>query len=124
MAAKDRADGAYCPALQHAVELVGRRWTGVIINTLLHCGSGRFVDIRASVPGLSDRLLAERLEELVAEGFVVRAETDAHPTYTLTAKGEALRPAFRELTQWSADWYADGTALARPGRIQRCGPSA
>ncbi|MGL4175891.1 MAG: winged helix-turn-helix transcriptional regulator [Dermatophilaceae bacterium] len=115
------AGGAYCPALHHAVELVGRRWTGAILNVLLHSGSARFVDIRAGIPGLSDRLLTERLDELVAEGFVAHGDADGHPVYTLTAKGEALRPAFRELTRWSSVW-CDDVVLARPGRIRRCDP--
>jgi DNA-binding HxlR family transcriptional regulator len=124
VAVEQPSDGAYCPALQHAVELVGRRWTGTIINALLHCGSGRFGDIRASVPGLSDRLLAQRLDELAAEGFVTRCDIDGHRMYVLTDKGEALRPAFGELRRWSSAWYGDDPALSRPGRIRRCDPPA
>ncbi len=115
---------AYCPAMQHAVELIGRRWTGTILNVLLVSGAERFADIRDSVPGLSDRLLAQRLDELVAEGFVDRGCDCGHPTYRLTDKGEALRPMFSELAGWSAAWCADDAELARPGRIRRCPPGA
>jgi DNA-binding HxlR family transcriptional regulator len=119
-----RPQVAYCPALQHAVELIGRRWTGVILNVMLESGAERFGDIRSHIPGLSDRLLAQRLDELVAEEFVTRHVDAPHPAYRLTDKAEALRPAFRELAQWSSRWCDDATDLSRPGRIRRCPPEA
>ena len=61
---------AFCPYFHEAVELIGKRWTGVILRELMH-GSVRFSDLRAAVPGLSDRLLSERLKELEAAGVQV-----------------------------------------------------
>ena len=58
-AALDADHGSgYCAVFHRAIELIGRRWNGVIIRTLL-AGGQRFSDVRAGVPGLSDRLLAE-----------------------------------------------------------------
>src|SRR5690606_22574432 len=81
---------AFCPVYHHAVELVGRRWTGAILRALL-AGETRFSAIGAAVPGLSDRLLSQRLKELEAEGVVERHVSPGPPErieYHLTSKGE------------------------------------
>ena len=56
----------FCPLYHRAIEIIGRRWTGAIIRALL-AGDTRFTQIRSTIPGLSDRLLSERLKELEAE---------------------------------------------------------
>src|ERR671916_2851223 len=84
-----------CALYHHAVELIGKRWTGAILSVLLE-GPLRFSEIRGLVPDLSDRLLSERLKELEYEGIVDRHVIDGHPIgveYRLTPKGEALEPA-------------------------------
>ena len=58
--------GAVCPLYHQAVELLGRRWTGAIVAALAG-GAIRFGEIAAAVPGLSDRMLSERLKELVSK---------------------------------------------------------
>lgn len=109
----DNEDGSFCPYFHHAVELVGRRWTGAILRVLLH-GHHRFSEIRDAVPGLSDRLLSERLKELEAEGVVRREvfpETPVRIEYHLTSKGEALEEVVRSMSQWADRWVkADATA--------------
>ena len=55
----------FCPLYHRAIEIIGRRWTGAIVRALL-AGNTRFSQICATVPGLSDRLLSERLKELEA----------------------------------------------------------
>jgi DNA-binding HxlR family transcriptional regulator len=96
-----------CCGLYHrAVELIGKRWSGAILNVLLD-GPLRFSEIRALVPEISDRLLSERLKELEAEGLVERQVLDEQPVgveYRLTPKGEALEPAVAALKQWARDW--------------------
>jgi DNA-binding HxlR family transcriptional regulator len=91
-----------CCSLYHrAVELIGKRWTGAILLVLMD-GPLRFSAITQLVPGLSDRLLAERLKELEAEGIVERHEGGpARVEYGLTAKGRALEPAVRALKDWA-----------------------
>lgn len=97
--------GGYCPVFHRAVELIGRRWNGPIIRELLD-GAERFSEIRSGVPGLTDRLLAQRLRELECEGVVERKEATAPavPRYTLTAKGRSLGPVIDSIAQWAVAW--------------------
>ena len=102
-ATKDRP--ACCSLYHHAIELVGKRWTGAILLVLLD-GPLHFSGIRQLVPELSDRLLSERLKELEAEGVVERKVLDGAPVrveYSLTAKGRALEPALRALKDWARE---------------------
>lgn len=101
---------SFCPYFHHAIELVGRRWSGAILRSLLQ-GNQRFTDIRTSIPGLSDRLLSERLKELESEGLVTRqvyAETPVRIEYELTDKGRDLEGAIGALTDWADRWLAQG----------------
>jgi len=100
----------FCPAFHQAVELIGRRWTGAILRSMLS-GSTRFSDIIATVPGLSDRLLSERLKELEVEGIVQRQvipETPVRVEYHLTAKGEALMDVIQAVSTWAERWSGSG----------------
>lgn len=95
-----------CPRYHKAVELIGRRWTGAILSALLK-GANRFTDIIHAVPGLSDRLLSERLKELEAEGIVTRIvhpETPVRIEYQLTEKGLQLNAVTDALTEWAERW--------------------
>lgn len=106
-------DTAFCPDFHHAVELVGRRWTGVILRALLH-GATRFVQIRECIPELTDKMLASRLKELEAEGLVTRTvlpETPVRIEYALTEKGRDLQRAMQALDDWADRWAA---TAARP----------
>src|ERR1700753_2195593 len=67
-----------CSRLHHAVELIGRRWSGAIISVMLG-GPQCFNEMLAAVPGLSDRLLTERLRELESEGIVRRTVLPGPP---------------------------------------------
>jgi DNA-binding HxlR family transcriptional regulator len=99
-------DSAFCPKFHRAVELIGRRWTGAIIRAM-RSGKTRFCDIGAAVPGLSDRLLSERLKELEGEGIVVRTvipDTPVRIDYHLTAKGDDLQAVFDEIGGWAYRW--------------------
>src|SRR6187551_1650691 len=92
-----------CTHYHHAVELVGKRWTGAILFVLMD-GPARFSEVKHLVPDLSDRLLSERMKELEAEGIVSRHVIDETPVrveYALTVKGEALEPAVRALKLWA-----------------------
>jgi DNA-binding HxlR family transcriptional regulator len=106
---------AYCPKYEHAIELLGKRWTGLVLRALMS-GHTRFNAICNYVPGLSDRLLSERLKELEAEGIVQRtvfAETPVRVEYTLTPKGEELRPVVDALQTWADAWVADANDIGR-----------
>lgn len=95
-----------CPKFHCAIELVGRRWTGAILSAMLK-GASRFTDIIHAVPGLSDRLLSERLKELEANGIVVREvhpETPVRIEYHLTKKGMDLNDVIASLSEWADAW--------------------
>jgi DNA-binding HxlR family transcriptional regulator len=97
---------AFCPTFHRAIELIGRRWTGVILRAMLS-GEARFSDIASVVPGLSDRLLSERLKELEAEGIVTRtvvASTPVRVDYALTEKGQALNEVIIAISSWAEHW--------------------
>ncbi|MFN8590872.1 MAG: helix-turn-helix domain-containing protein [Thermomicrobiales bacterium] len=102
---------AFCPAYRNAIELIGRRWTGAILRAMLS-GEARFSDIVATVPGLSDRLLSERLKELEGEGIVSRLVVPTTPVrieYALTEKGQALHEVIASVSAWAERWAAPGT---------------
>jgi DNA-binding HxlR family transcriptional regulator len=93
----------FCPRFHQAIELIGKRWTGAIVRVLI-CEPHRFNEILAAVPGLSDRLLAERLRELEVENIVERHVDPGPPVrvgYELTASGKELESALRALAEWA-----------------------
>jgi DNA-binding HxlR family transcriptional regulator len=97
-----------CPQFHEAIELIGKRWTGAIVCALTERPM-RFGELGKAVPGLSDRLLSQRLRELEDEGLVereVEAGTPVRVTYSLTATGEDLGPAIAELKSWAKRWKA------------------
>src|ERR1700722_14337375 len=89
-----------CPYFHQAVELIGRRWTGAILEILMQGGSLRFSTIAAAVPDLSDRMLSDRLKELESNSLVERTVYPGPPVrvqYALTHAGLQLAPALEEL---------------------------
>ncbi len=91
----------FCP-LACAAEIVGERWTLLVLRELL-LGPQRFSDLTRRLPGLSPSILAERLERLEERRIVGRQST-APPTpaalYALTPLGRAFEPALVELARW------------------------
>ncbi|SEN38598.1 winged helix-turn-helix transcriptional regulator [Lihuaxuella thermophila] len=99
-------DSKLCPKFETAFELLGKRWTGLIIRVLLD-GPRRFKDISGQIPGMSDRMLSERFKELEEAGIVNRRvypETPVRIEYELTEKGKALQPALDQLQRWADEW--------------------
>ena len=97
---------SFCPVFHAAIELIGRRWTGAILKAM-YSGQYRFSDITHSVPGLSDRLLSERLKQLEKEGIVERtvySETPVRIEYRLTEKGRDLGGVLDAISDWAAKW--------------------
>ena len=98
--------GPVCARYHHAVELIGRRWSGAILSVLLR-GPRGFNEMLAAVPGLSDRLLTERLRELESEGLLRRTVQPGPPirvTYELTESGAGLEPVIVDLSRWAERW--------------------
>jgi len=105
---KDAGDGEskVCSRFHHAVELIGRRWSGAVISVMMRGPQG-FNELMASVPGLSDRLLTERLRELESEGLVRRTVISGPPvrvSYELTEAGKSLKPVIDGLGRWAERW--------------------
>ncbi|WP_042198420.1 winged helix-turn-helix transcriptional regulator [Paenibacillus camerounensis] len=106
-----------CPKLQKSMDIIGRRWTGLIIYQLLQ-GPQRFSTIESALP-VSGRLLSERLKELEQEGIVLREvfpETPVRIQYSLTDKGRGLESVMRDLEKWSDAWIdpAECSSQAAP----------
>ena len=107
---------ALCARFHAAVELVGRRWTGAVIQLLLP-GRLRYAELRGAIPDISDRMLSERLRELEGEGIVARIvvpETPVRVEYELTEKGRALERALAEIARWAERWGASESSRS-PG---------
>jgi DNA-binding HxlR family transcriptional regulator len=93
----------YCP-MAHALDLVGDRWTLLVIRDLMH-GPKRYTDLVDRLPGIGTNILAARLRDLEAHGILVRRTLPppaASKVYELTDYGRELRPALRELALWGA----------------------
>ncbi|MGW3625439.1 winged helix-turn-helix transcriptional regulator [Streptomyces sp. NPDC000880] len=95
-----------CVRFHTAIELIGTRWTGAILRALF-TGQYRFTQIRAAVPGMSDKMLAQRLRTLEFEGLIVRQVIPASPVqveYRLTEMGLDLAPVLEAVIGWSHKW--------------------
>jgi DNA-binding HxlR family transcriptional regulator len=113
-----------CPRFHRAIELIGGRWTGPIVQILL-AGPARFATLRDSIPHISDRMLSERLHALEAEGIVTRTVVPESPIrveYALSHKGRDLQAALEAVGRWAEKWIPlTDAAPARPapGRKRR-----
>ena len=95
-----------CSRFHRAIELIGSRWTGAILQTLLQ-GKTRYALIKAAIPDITDRMLSERLRSLENEELVSRhvvPETPVRVEYELTRKGRELQSALREIGDWANRW--------------------
>ncbi len=99
---------AFCPVYQRAIELIGQRWNGAILRALLS-GATRYSEVEAAIPGLSHRMLSDRLRHLEAEGIVRREvfpETPVRVEYRLTEKGRDLAAVLGAVSAWASRWAA------------------
>jgi DNA-binding HxlR family transcriptional regulator len=97
-----RSYGHYC-SIARALDVVGDRWTLLIVRELLLQGPCRFTDLRNGLPGVAPNLLSTRLKELEAAGLITRQDAPppiATALYTLTETGQALAPALKALGLW------------------------
>jgi DNA-binding HxlR family transcriptional regulator len=97
-------------ALARALDVVGDRWTLLIVRELLIRGACRYTDLRAGLPGIATNLLAARLRELEESGLIVREEAPppiATTLLRLTPRGRALERPILELGRWGAPLLAE-----------------
>jgi DNA-binding HxlR family transcriptional regulator len=85
--------------------LLGKRWSGLILGVLVTAGVAHFAEIKRAIPGISERILSDRLAELTTAGLVTREVIEGPPLgvrYRVTASGEALKPALIALGEWAS----------------------
>ncbi|MFD2615172.1 winged helix-turn-helix transcriptional regulator [Paenibacillus gansuensis] len=95
-----------CPRYECAIDLLGKKWTGLIIRVMLG-GPRRFKDIKEQIPDMSDKILTERMKELETLGVVQRkvyAETPVRIEYSLTEKGQDLEEVIESIQNWGERW--------------------
>ncbi|NEB04137.1 helix-turn-helix domain-containing protein [Streptomyces sp. SID13726] len=123
----NRADGSYerrevgeSPRVDamttRVFDLLGKRWNGLLITVLL-AGPAHFSELHRAVPGISGRILSDRLTHLAAEGLVVREVREGPPLrvqYRLTETGVAIRPALKELRDWALAHLGEPAESATP----------
>src|SRR5689334_519503 len=92
--------------LASALDVVGERWTLLIVRNLL-LGPLRYSELLHGLPGITTNLLAKRLREMESHGLIERARssaTDSASAYRLTELGAALEPALHALGSWGWNW--------------------
>lgn len=90
-----------CPVLSVAFTVLGKRWNAVILDVLGQ-RPARFGEVHRAVPGLSDRVLGERLRELVDVGVIEHVVEDDQPArYRLTETGRRLMPGLESIRSWA-----------------------
>src|SRR5271155_4436505 len=97
-----RSYGQYC-SVAKALDVIGDRWTLLIVREVLAGGPSRYTDLRNGLPGIATNLLAERLRELEHAGIIVREDAPppvATALFSLTARGEQLKTVIDELGRW------------------------
>jgi DNA-binding HxlR family transcriptional regulator len=107
-----RTYGQYC-SLAKALDLLGDRWTLLIVRELYLRGPCRYTDLRGGLPGIATNLLADRLRALEAAGVVAREEAAppiATSLFSLTPRGEELKEPLLALGRWGVPLMAEGPA--------------
>ena len=106
--------GQLC-SIARALDVVGDRWTLLIVRELLIGGALRFGELQRGLPGIATNLLTQRLRDLEANGVITRepaSDTPGASTYQLTDRGRALDGVLRELLRWGAPTVPDAPSDA------------
>lgn len=93
-----------CPVAR-TLDLIGERWTILLLRDLLLQGPRRFQDFQASLPGVAPNVLSARLKSLEEDGLVRRELYSDRPPrlqYVLTDKGRSLGPVVKAMRDWGA----------------------
>lgn len=109
----EEAQPLHCDeALTSVFSLLGKRWSGMILGSLLE-RPARFAELAAAIPGITEAMLSARLSELQSVGLVSREVQPGPPiasVYRLTSEGEALGPALGALAEWAHKHMLKGGA--------------
>ncbi len=92
----------HCPVAR-TLDVIGERWTILLLRDLLLEGPRRFQDFQESLPGVAPNTLSARLKDLEKHGLVARRIYSEHPPrleYRLTDRGKSLGPVLKALRDW------------------------
>lgn len=98
-----------CPVAR-ALDIIGERWTILIMRDMFLFGPRRFQDLQESLSGIAPNTLSARIKTLEASGIIERKLYSEHPPraeYSLTEKGRALGPALRALKDWGEKYTSE-----------------
>lgn len=101
-------------SIARTLDIIGDRWTILILRDLFLHPTRRFQDFEASLPGLTPAILSARIKELTAHGILTSRLYSHHPPrpeYLLTPKGRALNPILVAIKAWGQQ-YAPAPAAA------------
>lgn len=118
MAEPQQTDAGACPrgdaALARAFDLLGQRWTGVVLGNLSSAPAG-FRELARAIDGISDSMLSTRLTALTRAGLITRTVDEGPPlavTYALTDAGAALIPALLQISRWAEAYLPEPASTA------------
>jgi DNA-binding HxlR family transcriptional regulator len=107
-----RSYGQFC-SIARALDVVGDRWTLLIVRELLLQASCRFTDLKNGLPGIASNLLSSRLRELEESGLISREDAPppiATTIYKLTDNGRALEPVLKAVGLWGLQYMKEERA--------------
>lgn len=106
MSYEERCNSEGCP-VEATLNIIGGRWKGIALFHLLTDGTMRFNELKRKCTGVTQRMLTKQLRELEAAGIIFRkvyAEVPPKVEYSLTDKGESLRPILLALKEWGIEY--------------------
>jgi DNA-binding HxlR family transcriptional regulator len=107
---KNDVSPTVCESVEAAFNLLGRKWAGLVVHVLAQ-RSLHFSELEDAIPGVSARVLTERIRDLEEAGVVTRTVSAGPPVrvfYALSDKGRALVPVMAGIEKWARDWEGRG----------------
>ncbi|MDC7220571.1 MAG: helix-turn-helix domain-containing protein [Spirochaetales bacterium] len=95
-----------CP-VEATLNVIGGKWKGIILYHLMTDGTLRFNELKRRVGEVTQRMLTKQLRELEEDGLINRkvyAQVPPKVEYSMTAKGETLRPILLALKEWGVEF--------------------
>lgn len=98
-----------CP-VELTLKLIGSKWKLLILRNLLNHSIQRFCDLAKGITGISQKMLTQNLRQMEADGLIFRkvyAQVPPRVEYSLTQKGESLRPIIDAMHDWGISFNED-----------------
>lgn len=126
MSKDDTAPRSLCP-ISLALDVIGDRWSLLIVRDLMFAGKRHYRELLQSDEGISSNILAERLHRLVEAGLLTKADDPTHKQkaiYSLTAMGIDLLPVVAQLGTWGRKHLpATKESAANAAALEKGGPA-